>query len=193
MYAINRTYVAVGGAMFISLLSSGSNVSTVNANCSMQIKQEGTCSNVFETIITDTDKKDIYFSNPGYTFNKNVYTGVGDIFMDKEKIHNLKKIDQISCLEDGWNGNKAKAFESQLLTEMRSIITVLRIQPELFPTACGSLQLEYEKEDGSYLEIEATLEDTWEVFEIDDNGDETYFSIHADIDSIIKLVDNFYG
>ena len=76
---------------------------------------------------------------------------------------------------------------------MRSIVTALKFQPELFPTACDSLQLEYEKEDGSYLEIEATLADTWEVFEIDNNGKEKYFSIPAEIETIIKVVSSFYG
>lgn len=107
-------------------------------------------------------------------------------------MNNLKKLDQIAVLEDGWNGNKAKAFEKQFILTVRSIITALEIQPEIFPTARDSVQFEYEKEDGSYLEIEINSDDKWEVFEINRDGEEKYFSIVANIEAIIKVVNSFY-
>lgn len=113
--------------------------------------------------------------------------------MNEEKIYNLRKLDQIARLEAGWNGNKAKAFEEQLISKVRRIITGLELQPELFPTACNSLQFEYEKEDGSYLEIEINSKNTWEVFQINSDGKETYFSIADNIEAIIKVVNSFYG
>lgn len=113
--------------------------------------------------------------------------------MNKEKIYNLKNIDQIAHLENGWNGNNAKAFEQSLITKVRKIITALELQPELFPTACGSIQIEYEKKDGSYLEIEINTTGTCEVFKIDSNGIEIYSSIPDNIESIANVVRNFYG
>ena len=96
-------------------------------------------------------------------------------------------------LEDGWNGNTARAFEKQLISMVRRIITALDVQPELFPTACDSVQFEYEKENGAYLEIEINLEDTWEVFEVSSDGQEKYSSIEADVEAIAKVVNSFYG
>ena len=55
------------------------------------------------------------------------------------------------------------------------------------------MQFEYEKKDGSYLEIEINSEDICEVFEINSEGKEIYTSIAADIEAIIKVVNSFYG
>ena len=46
--------------------------------------------------------------------------------------------------------------------------------------------------DGSYLEIEINSDDKWEVFEINRDGEEKYFSIVANIEAIIKVVNSFY-
>ena len=193
MLAINRTYgTTIGGALVITLLVSGSSLTTVNDN-GLQTNTKVIRSDLADMTKTYTLQKGMNYSLPGYTVGENVYSDAGNIVMDKEKMYNLKKLDQILRLEDGWNGNKAKAFKPQLVTRVRRIVTALKFQPELFPTACDSLQLEYEKEDGSYLEIEATLADTWEVFEIDNNGKEKYFSIPAEIETIIKVVSSFYG
>ena len=56
-----------------------------------------------------------------------------------------------------------------------------------------SVQFEYEKENGAYLEIEINLEDTWEVFEVSSDGQEKYSSIEADVEAIAKVVNSFYG
>jgi len=112
--------------------------------------------------------------------------------MSEEKIFNLKKLDQIELLEDGWNGNTAKAFKTSFISKIREIITALEVQPEIFPTAYNSIQMEYEKEDGSYLEIEIIPADTWEVFKINNKGKESFFSIAANVEAITKVVNSFY-
>ncbi len=115
------------------------------------------------------------------------------MIINEEKIYNLKKLDQIEALEDNWNGNGAKAFNKQLLKKTRKIITLLEKQPEVFPTGCDSIQIEYEKNDGSYLEIELSLAKQWNVFKIDSTGKEYTFSITSNIEPLIKVVDEFYG
>ena len=168
MMAINRTRgTAIGGALFVSLLISGNSVSTVEANCLTDKYTEIIRSDTAEICQTYTIKKGMNY--------------------------NLKKLDQIAYLEDGWNGNTARAFEKQLISMVRRIITALDVQPELFPTACDSVQFEYEKENGAYLEIEINLEDTWEVFEVSSDGQEKYSSIEADVEAIAKVVNSFYG
>ena len=194
MMAINRTYgTAVGGALFVSLLISGNNVSTLDANCLADKNTEFIRSDTAEIRKTYTLKKGMNLSLTGYNMYKGIDLNFENVIMNEEKICNLKKLDQIAHLEDGWNGNTAKAFEKQLISKVRRIITALELQPEVFPTACDSVQFEYEKKDGSYLEIEINSEDICEVFEINSEGKEIYTSIAADIEAIIKVVNSFYG
>ena len=193
MLAINRTYgTTIGGALVITLLVSGSSLTTVNDN-GLQTNTKVIRSDLADMTKTYTLQKGMNYSLPGYTVGENVYSDAGNIVMDKEKMYNLKKLDQIAYLEDGWNGNTARAFEKQLISMVRRIITALDVQPELFPTACDSVQFEYEKENGAYLEIEINLEDTWEVFEVSSDGQEKYSSIEADVEAIAKVVNSFYG
>lgn len=146
-----------------------------------------------EVCKTYTLKKGISYSLEGYTMYEAIDSGIGSVIMNEEKIYNLRKLDQIARLEDGWNGKKARAFEEQFISKVRRIITALELQPELFPTACDSVQFEYEKEDGSYLEIEINSKNTWEVFQVNSEGREVYFSIADNIEAIIKVVNRFYG
>lgn len=129
----------------------------------------------------------------GYNVDHTSYSGKNRVLINEEKIYNLKKLDQIEALEDNWNGNGAKAFNKQLLEKTRKIITLLEKQPEVFPTGCDSIQIEYEKKDGSYLEIELSLAKQWNVFEVDSTGKEYTFFITANIEPLIKVVDEFYG
>lgn len=67
---------------------------------------------------------------------------------------NLYILDEISNLNYNWNNNKAEAFSSKLINKVKNIIKQLSIQPDIFPTACESIQLEYVNERGDYLEYE---------------------------------------
>lgn len=67
------------------------------------------------------------------------------------------------------------------------------IQPEVFPTACESLQLECDKQDGSHMEIELTEDESAEFFVVDSRGGETIGDIQAGIEAINKMVNAFYG
>lgn len=104
---------------------------------------------------------------------------------------NLRKLEQISLLADNWDGNGAKAFDKQLIAKVKDLIGVLDIQPEIFPLSYGSIQMEYEKEDDSYLEIEINLNDTWDVFELNENGEESAFSVAADAEVVNKVAKDF--
>jgi hypothetical protein len=115
------------------------------------------------------------------------------VVISEEKLENLKKLEVIAHLEDNWNANGAKAFADGLITKVRNLVMFLEIQPEVFPTACESLQLEYDKEDGSHLEIELNESENAEVFLVDDNGRESVKSISASIGAINKVVSEFYG
>lgn len=104
---------------------------------------------------------------------------------------NLRKLEQISLLADNWDGNGSKAFDKQLIAKVKDLIGVLDVQPEIFPLSYGSIQMEYEKEDDSYLEIEINLNDTWDVFELNGNGEESAFSVAADAEVVNKVAKDF--
>ena len=115
--AINRTRgTAIGGALFVSLLISGNSVSTVEANCLTDKYTEIIRSDTAEICQTYTIKKGMNYSLPGYYMYKAKDLSVENVVMNEEKIFNLKKLDQIAYLEDGWNGNTARAFEKQLIS-----------------------------------------------------------------------------
>ncbi len=135
----------------------------------------------------------IYLDVPGYSNVESVNPGVEKVVISEEKLENLKKLETIAQLEDDWNANGAKAFSGSLITKVRNLVMFLEIQPEIFPTACESLQLEYDKTDGSHLEIELNESENAEVFLVDDNGCESIISISASIEAINKVVSDFYG
>ena len=53
-----------------------------------------------------------------------------------------------------WNGNGAMSFEIALLEKAAQILKSLAYQPQIFPTTRQSVQFEYHKKNGDYLEFE---------------------------------------
>lgn len=113
--------------------------------------------------------------------------------IDESLQRNIKKLMSISLLKDNWNGNGAKVFDKALLEKIKKIVLELDRQPEIFPTAANSIQLEYDGPSDSYLEIEILEAIYAEVFKIDKNGKEEYCKISADSGAINRMVEAFYG
>lgn len=105
----------------------------------------------------------------------------------------IKRLWEIASLTDNWNDNGAKKFSGKLLKKVYMMLQSLNIKPLLFPTACGSIQMEYEKETGEYLEFEVFEENT-HVFSIDINGHEKGWVLPSveESENVKKLVDDFY-
>lgn len=192
--SINKVYSKfVGSVLATSILVLGSQTIPLNCNHDNS-RQVIYCNNENTNIYKSfTDSYCIIFNVPGYSNNKSISSGAKKMTINEEKFENLKKIDAIALLEDNWNDNGAKAFCADLITKVKNIITFLDIQPEVFPTACNSLQLEYDKADGSHMEIELMEGKEAEVFRINENGCESIVNISADIESINKVVNDFYG
>lgn len=146
--------------------------------------------NVYASFFTEPS---ISLEVPGYSNIEYISSGVEKVVISEEKLGNLKKLEAIAHLEDNWNANGAKAFTDSLIAKVRNLVMFLEIQPEVFPTACESLQLEYDKADGSHMEIELNESENAEVFLVDDNGCESVISIRASIEAINKVVSDFYG
>lgn len=68
--------------------------------------------------------------------------------------YNLYKINEIASLNDDWNGYGASAFSDAIIRSMKDIVLSLTHQPSIFPTARKSIQFEYKKPNGDYLEFE---------------------------------------
>ncbi|MBQ2406870.1 MAG: hypothetical protein II312_09435 [Lachnospiraceae bacterium] len=192
--SISKVYsTLVGGVIATSIVVMGNGAVSIGQNydCTGQIVchyDEKTT--VYASFSTEPI---ISFNVPGYSNNESISSGVEKVVISEEKLENLKKIETIALLQDDWNANGAKAFSASLITKVRNLIMFLKIQPEVFPTACESLQLEYDKADGSHMEIELTESEEAEVFVVDNKGCESIINISASIESINKVVSDFYG
>ncbi len=67
---------------------------------------------------------------------------------------NLKTLSDFKQLAANWNGNGAIPFEAELLAKTERIVHSLAYQPQIFPTARQSVQFEYHRKNGDYLEFE---------------------------------------
>ncbi len=109
------------------------------------------------------------------------------------RMHNLEKLNTISNLRDNWNGNQAPALPKAVIAKVSAFLDKLIIQPEIFPTACCTIQLEYDNSRRDHMEIEIGTEDTAEVFIVNFDGSEVIESIPATADAINERAGAFYG
>ena len=113
-------------------------------------------------------------------------------FNQKKKEENLQKLQEIASLKDNWNENGAKCFSKFLMEKTFMIVESLDRQPEIFPTAGDSIQLEYDGINGAYLEFQITEDKMVEVYKIDEKGKETERKILSNSEAINQEVSEFY-
>ena len=191
---MNKLYAPVAGSILMVTVGMLSNHAvTVNKNyCDTEYIIEQGKENASINKAFAWENGGIVATRFAYISNSEAMRGC-DTVIDDDKQDNLKKLVQISELEDNWNGNGASGFSKELVSHVRSIITMLKIQPEVFPTAYNTLQLEYDKPNGDHMEIDIQSEKVAEVFEINSQGEEKLFSIEPNIAEITKLTEAFYG
>jgi hypothetical protein len=91
----------------------------------------------------------------GFSVNKNLTeVGVENSFKTISKTESLGTLDNIQSFTKDWNGYGAEPIPIKVVDLCRNIVMELDIQPEIFPTARCTVQMEYELEDFSYLEFE---------------------------------------
>ena len=112
---------------------------------------------------------------------------------ENARVANIKKMDRIALLQDNWNGNGAKAIPETLVLKVRNLLETIDFQPDIFPTACDTIQFEYDMQNGGHLEIEISEDDRAECFMIDADGRESSEEIMTDAASINRKVTEFYG
>ncbi len=104
-------------------------------------------------------------------------------------LKNLAKLESFRHFQVNWDGNGALPFMEAQIEKAKLILFNLPKQPEIFPTARQSVQFEYEKENGDYLEFEI-FEDSISCLQIV-SGRETEHQI--DESEIFSVVNNFYA
>jgi PHD/YefM family antitoxin component YafN of YafNO toxin-antitoxin module len=109
------------------------------------------------------------------------------------KAKNLKKLEEISALNDNWNGNGAPKIPDIIIKKTRALLKALTIQPEIFPTALETIQLEFDNSLHDHMEIEIGTTDKAEVFVAPYDGKEYTETIRATAASINERVIAFYG
>lgn len=107
-------------------------------------------------------------------------------------VDNMNKLNLFLNFEQNWNGNGADPFSTTLINRVGNILNHLRHQPQVFPTANDSIQLEYEKENGEYLEFEIFENGNIHMLKVD-SDDREYEEDNVDLNTIIGLVGDFYG
>ena len=161
-------------ALYVSNLITLHNINcmnTIRSNCQIEC-----CDNQQHT--------DEYYSNF-------VHIESGGARMSKEYYDNHRVLNEIAALPYNWNDNGADAFSPELIQRSRHLIERLQRQPMIFPTANDSIQFEYEKDNGDYLEFELFENGKCKLFHCDaDNKSERRFINDADIN---KEVNQFYG
>ncbi len=109
------------------------------------------------------------------------------------KSDNLARLSIINGFKEHWNGNGAPAFSSALIEKVRVLLESLDIQPEIFPTALQTIQLEFDNARHDHMEIEIGEMDEAEVFIVYYDGTEDMEMILSDSEEVNKKVRAFYG
>ncbi|MBR1438681.1 MAG: hypothetical protein IJ587_09115 [Synergistaceae bacterium] len=122
---------------------------------------------------------------------KEVVYSMSTAYYANELTSNLNKLKRISILGYNWDGYGAEPLSAELILHTKNLLRKLHIQPEIFPTADGTIQAEYEKENGDYLELQFTGQGLCEVFR-NIAFSEEYFDIPETSEAINSLVGDFY-
>ena len=112
-----------------------------------------------------------------------------------EIIENLNRLSDIRCLEKNWNGYGAEPIDKTIIDKVEYIIKNICIQPQIFPTGRNSIQLQYEREDKSYLEFEIFADKIVCINVPQRNYTQasSQFFMDTDIHHINTLIKEFYG
>lgn len=104
----------------------------------------------------------------------------------------LEKLSEIENFKENWDGHSAPAFSKKLINKVKVIIDNSTIQPEIFPTALGTIQLEYDNSRKDHMEIEISEAEEAKIYTVFSNGEEIEEVISSDIATINEKVKIFF-
>lgn len=109
--------------------------------------------------------------------------------MKKAVDRNIEKLTKIEEMEETWNGYSSVPFSHDFISFIKNEIRKLEIQPQIFPIAGGKLQLEYDRNDGGYLEFEVSPENMKSIKENKSAKIEFYYEFNKEQEE--GIVENF--
>lgn len=110
-----------------------------------------------------------------------------------ELCKNFFKLEELYLLKRNWDNNNAKPISKKIIKKMKTLIIQLKRQPKIFPTFNDSIQIVYDGENGSYLEIQITKNKNLAYFILNKTKNEASGEIPFSADAINTLVDEFYA
>lgn len=98
--------------------------------------------------------------------------------------------DKIAALEKNWNGYGADPIPSDAIVKAKALFARLPQKPFVSPVARESIQMEYDRDDGAYFELEV-YRDHVNVFY--SKGRYSQLITRATDDQIFALTDDFFN
>ena len=131
-------------------------------------------------------------ANNAYNINNFFSTGCVDM---ATKAENLALLNSFYSLGENWDFYGAHPFAPTLIQRAIALIFQLKQQPNIFPTARDSIQFEYTKENGDYLEFEMFLSGDIKAFSMLHSGETTVINDISfyEPQRINRVVSDFYG
>lgn len=109
--------------------------------------------------------------------------------MKKTVDRSIEKLTKIEKMKENWNGYFSVPFSHEFVSFIKEEIKKLEIQPQIFPIADGKLQLEYDRNDGGYLEFDVSPADMESIKENKPANMEFYYEFNKEQEE--GVVDNF--
>ena len=169
------------GCISIALLFAASSTNAPNFNIIN--------SQISSPAIITTQSSEFYAYNSG----NNIISYFTEDYMSSNMLReSLVRLDEIKNLEYNWNGYGAEPFSASMISQIEKIIRNLSKQPEIYPTAQSSIQLEYNNENGDYLEFEIFDNGVINQFLLKSNG-ESISQKRIPKNTLNKVIESFYG
>lgn len=104
----------------------------------------------------------------------------------------IHKLYEIATLDENWNGYGAHPIDFDVVMNAFGMLFMLNHPPFISPTANQSIQMEYEKSNGDYFEIEV-FKERIEIYErsctIESCG--SFRPVAFDMSIVASLANNF--
>lgn len=104
--------------------------------------------------ISTSDSKSTYFYQSYFISSEENPPPLDDLRANLLKQEKINEIDSFSSMNKDWNGYGTEKIDQAVIDKAKGILEVLSVIPKVFPTGRNSIQFEYEKENGDYLEFE---------------------------------------
>ncbi len=93
-------------------------------------------------------------------------------------------------MEQNWNGYDAPPVSATAIANAKAIVNVVSPSPEVFPTANQSVQLEYTKPNGEYLELEVTDDAVYALYQY--GAENREWKMAMNVDQVVDTVAEFF-